>query len=263
VREFCNALGSSDHAVVVWCAGAGVIGSQPDALVRETDALGAVLDALAGHPGVPVFLTSSAGGVHGGRHREHISESSPPTPISDYGENKLRQERLVVEWAGATGSRAVIGRPSTVYGPGQNLAKGQGLVSTLCSSAVTRQPVSVFVPLDTLRNFVYVDDLGRAILAASASSHDLPAGAVTTKLLVSPTSLSIGALIGEARRVCPRPPVVVFGSSPTRSQHGSAMAFRSRVWRHVDAAFETPLPTGIAATFRALQRQAATHGWNT
>ena len=52
----------------------------------------------------------------------------------------------------------MIGRFSNLYGPGQNLGKLQGLISRLALSAVTRQPINIFVPLDTIRDYVYVDD---------------------------------------------------------------------------------------------------------
>ena len=61
----------------------------------------------------------------------------------------------------------LVGRISNLYGPGQNLAKPQGLVSQLCRAQLTRQPLSVYVSLDTMRDYLYVDDAAAMVVAAT------------------------------------------------------------------------------------------------
>ena len=57
-------------------------------------------------------------------------------------------------FAAATGTAVLVGRIANLYGPGQNLAKPQGLVSQLCLANLTGQPLSIYVSLDTLRDYL-------------------------------------------------------------------------------------------------------------
>jgi len=48
----------------------------------------------------------------------------------------------------------MVGRMSNLYGPGQNLKKVQGLISQMCLRVLTRQPLVLYVPLDTIRDYL-------------------------------------------------------------------------------------------------------------
>ena len=52
----------------------------------------------------------------------------------------------------------LIGRIANLYGPGQNLAKAQGLVSQLCAAQLERARSSIWVSLDTLRDYLFAPD---------------------------------------------------------------------------------------------------------
>lgn len=54
-------------------------------------------------------------------------------------------ERLASAYGETHGWRTVIGRLTNLYGPGQDLSKGQGLISTLVNSAITLQPATIYV----------------------------------------------------------------------------------------------------------------------
>ena len=58
----------------------------------------------------------------------------------------------------------MIGRIANLYGPGQNLDKPQGLVSQLCAAHLERRPVSIWVSLDTLRDYLYAPDCAQMVL---------------------------------------------------------------------------------------------------
>lgn len=237
---------------VAWCAGVSIIGAGTAHLDAETALVRALLESLGDRKDVTVFLASSAGGVHGSRSEGDITESTPPTPISDYGRGKLDQERAVASWAAATGARAVVGRIATLYGPGQSTNKSQGIISALCGSAITHEPVPIYVPLDTIRDFTFVDDAATRIHGSIDLAASAPEGSTTTKLIASFRSASIGTVIATAARVCHRPPLVVHGSSPNRRMHGDALTFRSTVWPELDRVSTMPLPAGIHATWRAM-----------
>ncbi|MFN3255103.1 MAG: NAD-dependent epimerase/dehydratase family protein [Ilumatobacter sp.] len=241
---------------VAWCAGAGVIGTADDVLDAETRALETVLNELSGAH-CTFFLSSSAGGVFGAGQKNPISEESDPNPISSYGRNKLRQEAIVREWATRTGARAVIGRISNLYGPGQSMAKQQGLISQACLATLTRKPVSIYVSLDTIRDYVYVDDAAAIILDLLAGAAEFGEGSSLIKIVASGDSVSIGGVLGEIRRVLGRAPNIVMTTSSRSAMQGSALSFRSVVVPEIDRRVRTPLPAGIAATIESIRRDLA------
>ena len=94
----------------------------------------------------------------------------------------------------------------------------------------------------------------------SGSVNGQVPGLVTTKILASQRAITIGAVIGEMRRIFKRSPRVVLGASPVSALQARDLSLRSRVWPDLDRRTLTPLPVGIAATAAALQRMLQT-GW--
>lgn len=246
---------------MVWCAGAGVTGTSEADLGREVETLEAFLAALAQRraiigPGT-IFIASSAGGLYaGGAARGPQSESDEPTPISAYGHAKLAGERVAQHYAAATGNTVQIGRIANLYGPGQNLAKEQGLISALCRASVTRQPVSVYVSLDTIRDYLFVDDCAEMIADMLDLGH--PAqyvpGRALVKVLASQQGITIAGVIAVCRQVFKRAPQVVLGRSANARFQVRDLRFSSVVWPAIDRRCLTPLPVGVAATAAGILR---------
>ena len=238
---------------VAWCAGSGVTGSTTAQLGREVEAFGALLSALSGVAASGdggVFVSSSAGGVYAGSIGAPFTEHHAPAPISAYGKAKMAGERLAGDFHRRTGVPVVIGRIANLYGPGQNLAKPQGLISALCRSQLTRQPVSIYVPMDTLRDYLYVHDGAAMVLDALAGCGGR---GLVTKIVASGQAVTVGALLGEVRRVFRRRPLVVLGASSTARYQAVDLRLRSVLWPELDQRAFTTLPAGLAATARALQ----------
>jgi len=131
---------------IAWCAGAGVVATSASALAAETANFGFFLQLLASEPALRarpghVLLASSAGGVYGQSFACPISESTPPTPGSPYGRAKLAQEELLLSWAlRQPAVSTLIARISNLYGPGQRLAKPQGLISHMSRCLIYGAP---------------------------------------------------------------------------------------------------------------------------
>ena len=153
---------------VAWCAGAGVTGTGADTLHDEVATFSVLLDELSRHSDVPgsLFVASSAGGLYAGSPEPPFTEAHPVVPLSAYGEAKLAQEDLAREFARRTGVPTLVGRIANLYGPGQNLAKAQGLISHLCRAHLTGQPISIYVPLDTVRDYLFVADAAAMVADA-------------------------------------------------------------------------------------------------
>jgi len=241
---------------VLWCAGVGTQGATTAVLDAELTALAAVLDALGPttSPGV-FFFASSAGGVYAGSAMPPFDEETVTRPISPYGEAKLRAEQLVRDWSHHTGASVVIGRIANLYGPGQNLAKGQGVISQVCLQSLRHRPLVLYVPLDTLRDYVFAPDcavLVRACVAEALRQHKEQGATVTVKILASQQPVAIGTLLHNARVIFKRSLGLILGRSPQSAVQVRTLTFRSIIWPHLDQMAFTPLPIGMARTAEAM-----------
>jgi len=259
--EFLDAMGDGPWEVV-WCAGAGVAGTSEAGLLAEARAVRVLLDALTTdrRSDGTVFLASSSS-VYAGSVGAPFHEGSPVAPLSPYGFTKLDQEQAVAAWASQTGNRVVIGRIANVYGPGQDLSKPQGLVSRVCLSLLLQTPLTLYVPLDTIRDYVYVEDCAAMVVAAVDDAAAQPAGSATVRLIATGHGVTVGHLLDVGRRVVKRRlPVVTVPSGPGVNQASDLrldprLPFRSEL-RSVS------LPVGLRRTFDRLLVQHQT-GWAT
>jgi len=253
---------------VLWCAGTGSPSTPSDALAIEREVFGSVLDELAAasasrgptEPMGGVFLASSAGGVYGGSTGGPFDEHTVPVSISPYGDSKLRQEQQMQRFHVATGVSILVGRIANLYGPGQNLAKPQGLISHLCRAHLKRRPISIYVPLDTVRNYIFAPDCGLKVVAgmlrlqSEAEAHGAQS---VTKVLAGPHGVSVGYVVAELGRVVKRRPLVVFAASPASAYQARDLRLRSVTWPEVGASHSTSFASGLHQTLQGLARSLA------
>lgn len=240
---------------VVWAAGAATTATPQAEALTELDMLEALVtglrSALPTGPGC-VFLASSAGGVYAGSANPPFDARTDPRPLSPYGELKLAQEALVTtELAHVV--PVVIGRIANLYGPGQNLDKLQGLISRLALAAVTRQPINIFVPLDTIRDYIYADDAAQLVLAATdpqTQANNEPPDA-RIEVLASGQGTTIGQLMRMMNEIAKRRVPVALGS------HASAQAQAAdlRLTPTWVAERPTTLPAGMKAVHDDILRR--------
>lgn len=249
---------------IVWCAGAGVTATPRAHLESELRTLEGVVDHVGGL-GWDVlrrgafFYASSAGGVYAGADAPPFTEYTDTRPLAAYGEFKLLAEGAVGALS-TSGVRVLVGRLSNLYGPGQNLAKPQGLISQICLTELTGQPIPIYVSLDTIRDYLFVSDAADMIVDALDRLHSAELGARAVKILASQRSASIAEVLGEFRRVFKRRPRVVVAASPHARQQARDLRFRSAVWPEIDRRSLTPLGAGIQATAFDLERAMQTAG---
>jgi UDP-glucose 4-epimerase len=246
---------------LLWCAGAGVVATTQEALDREaalwSDFCVSLIDRIddAGRARGGVFLASSAGGVHAGSGAGPFHELTPPRPTSPYGRTKLAAEEVATRTLAQAGLPVLVGRISNLYGPGQDLGKGQGLISQLCLNHLLRRPSNIYVSLDTARDYLYVDDAARMLLAATELA--VAEGGAHTKVLASERSTTLGAVLGELRRVTGRRPQVVLGTSASARFQPTDLRFVSRQWPELAREARTTLAAGTWATLQSVQQALA------
>jgi UDP-glucose 4-epimerase len=247
MREFSQQPGELE---IYWCAGKGVTSTSEHLLAQEVGVFEEALRAATELPApvrarLRVFLASSVGGAYAGASAPPFTESTPVAPLSPYGRAKLTMEALLREATDAGGWRSLVGRITNIYGPGQNLAKAQGLISVLMAGQLTGRPVSVYVPLDTLRDYIFESDCAAIIDAGVRRLDVVASGTTVTKIIGTMRAVSIGAILGEIARMRRRHGGVILGGGDSAGQ-AIDLRVRSEVWPDLDSLARTTLPEGLA-----------------
>jgi UDP-glucose 4-epimerase len=110
-----------------------------------------------------VIFVSSGGTVYGVPQSNPINENHPTDPISSYGITKLAMEKYVAMYAVMAGADYLILRPSNVYGEGQQLHSGQGVIGVLADRAIRGQTLEVWGTGESLRDYLYITDFIDAV----------------------------------------------------------------------------------------------------
>jgi len=245
--RFLSGLGADPAWSVYWAAGSGTIGTSAAKLAQETAAVTGFAEALASRAdrGRGAFFLPSSASVYAGSSDPPFDEESVPAPESDYARARLEQERGIA--AALDGRlRHVVGRISTLYGTGQNLAKGQGMISTMCLQTVRRRPIRVVVPMDTLRDYLYADDAAAVIEALVAAAHGSDDLGTRLRVVAHGSAVSLSVLTAQVNAVGRRG-VGVHRLIVPLGQHARDLRVRSRFAEESALVARTPLPVGIAA----------------
>jgi UDP-glucose 4-epimerase len=247
---------------LLWCAGAGVLATSRSALAQETllisRFLAGVADRLSDSPALgdrgTLFFASSAGGVYAASSAPPpFDEDSPVGVLAPYGAEKLTQEELFTGVAISCGVDLLIARLSNLYGPGQTLSKPQGLIAHVGYAALRRQPVSIYVPLDTIRDYLFAADAGRMVVeAVKRREKSRRAGGppeATMKIFASEVETTVASVLRAWRQVLRRPLRISFSGSPVGRLQPRVLSFRSSVWPELRGR-PTLLPRGVDAVRR-------------
>ena len=126
-----------------------------------------LLQALRNRAGKPCHLifSSSGGAIYGSNplNGPDFDEDQPCRPVSPYGIQKQAVEnyiRLAVlqGWLSAT-----VLRISNAYGAMLPLEKRQGFLGVAASRLRAGLPLKIFGPLETIRDYVHLDDICSAV----------------------------------------------------------------------------------------------------
>jgi UDP-glucose 4-epimerase len=237
--SFADALkkNRANRFVIVWAAGKGTVGTPESALNEETRSWEAFLSAVSSellphHPTGTIFFSSSAGAIYAGAGGSLITEDTPPHPLSAYGRTKLEQEKIFLAWTEQHSSvAAIIGRISNLYGERQNLTKAQGIISHISERILRRAPIHIYVPLDTIRDYVYAGDCARAIMEFLLQRQGIPKHLL--KIFASERTTTIAEILGIFTRIAKTPPHIVCGRTENAKEHPRCVRFHSTVARDI------------------------------
>ncbi len=240
---------------IAWCAGRSIVGSTDSEIERESALIETLFESI--NTCMPkdsrgkVFFASSAGGIYAGASGEVISEGSKENPISTYGRGKLAHEEIFMKNARQLQVDCLIGRITNLYGPGQDMTKSQGLISQLCKSNLTKKPLNIFVPLQTARNYLYVDDAAAMISEFMWQNEEL-----CTKIFASPHSVTVATIIRTSYEVFKRRPLISLGINERTSLQPMSLHFKSKVKPEIDQRRFKSLSSGLAKTIESLAGSA-------
>jgi UDP-glucose 4-epimerase len=121
-----------------------------------------------------ILLASSGGAVYDTRQEPPYHEWSDTAPSSAYAQLKLDIEGAFLSTTAHDSERTVL-RLSNVYGPGQRTGTGQGVVGHWFEALRNDESIRLFGDPDTIRDYVYIDDVAQAFVAAHLTGGALPA----------------------------------------------------------------------------------------
>ena len=118
--------------------------------------------------GVGRVVLASSAAVYGNPARVPVSEDHPLRPLNPYGATKVACEAYASAFHHSYGLPVVILRIFNAYGPRQTRAYA-GVVSIFVRNALMGRPLVIYGDGEQTRDFIYVSDVVRAIVAAVES----------------------------------------------------------------------------------------------
>lgn len=233
--------------VVVHLAGATVPADtvwQPVAEV-EASLLPALrfLECAQEFPGRRYVLLSTGGALYG--DAELASEQTRLAPGSYHGAGKLALESFFGVFGQRQPGNLSILRPANVYGPGQPLRAGFGVIRTLLERARDGGRLVVYGDGGAVRDYVYIDDMVAACVVA------LAAPAVTCNI-GSGEGVALRELIAIVERVTGRTLAVDYRTARA-SDVGRIVLDAGLAREKLRWAPGVGLEEGVARTWRSLQ----------
>jgi len=136
-------------------------------IVGRIRAHGRLIDELynrnwAGH----YIYLSSGGTIYGAQPPAVCTEATPVAPASDYALEKAFIEMHLQSISPYTGMQLSILRIANAYGEGQPAKPGFGVIPAILSSICENRPFGIYGTGLSQRDYVHVDDVVRAIVAA-------------------------------------------------------------------------------------------------
>jgi UDP-glucose 4-epimerase len=194
--------------------------------------------------GAQVVFSSTGGAIYG-ECDAPAPESAPRRPLSPYGIAKLCAEEYLAGWNRIHGTNHVALRFGNVFGPRQDSSLEGGVVSIFLERFARGEETVIFGDGGQTRDFVHVDDVVRAVLAAAGRRggvYNVGTGIETT---VTELHRLCAAATGSelpARHVEPR------AGDARRSVLDASRAAAELGWQA-----ETSLEQGIRSTWESVR----------
>ncbi len=205
------------------------------------------LDAARRGPGtgVPVVFASSAA-IYGDAGAAAVDEAHAPAPISFYGADKLGGEQHARIAASLMGVPATALRFFNIYGPRQDpRSPYSGVISIFSDRLRSGESLTIFGDGEQVRDFVFVGDVVRHLVAAMARLVRLRSPRFDVFNVCTGRATALNALLTTMAQVI---------GVDARAVHAAArpgdirvsMGDPTRARRELAVEAEMPLHTGLA-----------------
>ncbi|MDP3837269.1 MAG: NAD-dependent epimerase/dehydratase family protein [bacterium] len=114
-----------------------------------------------------VIMASTGGAIYGETDELPTSENAPTYPLSPYGINKLALEKYLNYYYQVYGLNYTVLRFANVYGPRQYKGGEAGVIAIFTEAMANDKACTLYGDGKQTRDFVYVDDVVAALIAAS------------------------------------------------------------------------------------------------
>ena len=231
--------------IVHLAAQVSVVHSVQNPLVDMQVNYGGTLHVLeyARASGVKKVAFASSAAVYGDVATMPVPEDAPCQPLSPYGIDKLASELALDYYANVHGVATTALRFFNVYGPRQDPSSPySGVISIFSDRARAGKPLTIFGDGSQTRDFIYVGDVVRALVAAVADGNSRAIANVGTggEITVLELAKTIVELCGNHSEIT---------HAPARS--GEILKSRARVDRLRETfgvVAKTKLVDGLRAT---------------
>lgn len=167
-----------------------------------------VLQQAVWHGARKVVFSSSGGAIYGEQETYPAPESHAANPLSPYGTSKLCGEQYLSYFQRTSGVQVVSLRYANVYGPRQDPEGEAGVVAIFIQRMLNNEQPIINGNGRQTRDFVYVDDVAEANVAAmgqdSQGVYNVGTGAETSinelfRMLASLTGSACKEVHGPAK----------------------------------------------------------------
>jgi UDP-glucose 4-epimerase len=255
IKSFATFVDKENSWQIYWAAGVGTMSSAEEELVLETRVLSKLLNLVNSQSELinttgSIAFASSAGAIYAGSADDVITENTTIAPTTAYAHEKLRQEKLLSSFANTNSKATVLlARITTLYGPGQASGKRQGLLAEIARRILRNQPIQIYVPFDTIRDYIYADDAAEKIITATHAISGK--NGVFIKIIASEQPTTIAEIISIFKRITRRIPRVVTSASKLSAIYTRRIQFQSTTILANEQGISTSLLVGIAQVMAA------------
>jgi UDP-glucose 4-epimerase len=237
-REFKPELVShhaAQHSVAI-----GVRDPRFDASVNIRGMLNVLDAAVAAGTRKVIFASSAA--TYGEVAQLPVDEATPQRPLSPYGISKMVTEHYLRFYQSQHGLDYTALRYGNVYGPGQDPNGEAGVIAIFIGKFMAGEGVRIDWDGEQTRDYIYVDDVVRANLAAltagSGEIYAIGTGIKTSVNAIYETLVAVTGTQAPVMRAARRP------GDAREVYFNPAKAAQELGWRA-----EVDLATGLRATF--------------
>jgi len=218
---------------------------QADAEINVLGSLN-LFEAARRHGARRIVFASTGGAIYGEQSGPPADETHPCRPRSPYAVAKLAVGHYLDYFCATFGLEAVVLRYANVYGPRQDSHGEAGVVAIFMQRILAGLAPTIFGDGEQVRDFVYVDDVVAANLAALRVG--MPAGEMAIFNIGTARATSVNALWRVVDAIT-RPSVGAFHEPARSGDVRRSVLDPSRAARHLGWRPAVDVEDGLARTW--------------